>query len=309
MRIEQLSAFVEIASSNSISIAAENLFITQPSLSRSMKLLEEELNLTLFIRSFDGVRLTEEGKALLPTIQNILYQLDSLKQQVHTLNNTSLPAAQEEFKICAMQSVIDSILVFALEEMQRVFPATKFIITVPEHLDPYTLPDLSDTDLFIGLNIGNTFDYAIQTSDLDIETIFYDSFSAVMNKSHPLATRKVVTIEDMAEYDLILHNYDFSIENFYKKIIDAPLNIILQSNNARIINKMLLSSNAILSTNNIFAANDYAANKHLVVIPEKNYHYHCFCVFKPNTSQQPFIHQLINILQNTRQQLLLNASI
>lgn len=41
MHIEQLQAFVEIASSKSISVAAENLYIAQPSLSRSMKLLEE----------------------------------------------------------------------------------------------------------------------------------------------------------------------------------------------------------------------------------------------------------------------------
>ena len=63
MRIEQLEAFVEVASSKSISIAAENLYITQPSLSRSMKLLEDELGLTLFIRSSDGVRLTDSGKS------------------------------------------------------------------------------------------------------------------------------------------------------------------------------------------------------------------------------------------------------
>ncbi len=81
MRIEQLRSFLEVASSKSISIAAENLYITQPSLSRSLKLLEEELGLDLFIRSSDGVRLTTEGKKLLPIVQNILQQLDNLKQQ------------------------------------------------------------------------------------------------------------------------------------------------------------------------------------------------------------------------------------
>ena len=87
MRIEQLRSFLEVASSKSISIAAENLYITQPSLSHSLKLLEEELGLDLFIRSSDGVRLTTEGKKLLPIVQNILQQLDNLKQQAILLNS------------------------------------------------------------------------------------------------------------------------------------------------------------------------------------------------------------------------------
>ena len=87
LRIEQLRSFLEVASSKSISIAAENLYITQPSLSRSLKLLEEELGLDLFIRSSDGVRLTTEGKKLLPIVQNILQQLDNLKQQAILLNS------------------------------------------------------------------------------------------------------------------------------------------------------------------------------------------------------------------------------
>lgn len=117
MRIEQLEAFVEVASSKSISIAAENLYITQPSLSRSMKLLEDELGLTLFIRSSDGVRLTDSGKSLLPAVQNILSQLDSLKQQALALTEVQKHPIQSQLKIYTLHSVADSILVYAFEEM------------------------------------------------------------------------------------------------------------------------------------------------------------------------------------------------
>ena len=98
MRIEQLRSFLEVASSKSISIAAENLYITQPSLSRSLKLLEEELGLDLFIRSSDGVRLTTEGKKLLPIVQNILQQLDNLKQQAILLNSEHETLWQKVFE-------------------------------------------------------------------------------------------------------------------------------------------------------------------------------------------------------------------
>lgn len=105
MHIEQLQAFVEIASSKSISVAAENLYIAQPSLSRSMKLLEEELGLTLLTRSSNGVRLTEAGHTLLPTIQEILHQINTLKQQANALNNSQQAVNQKPFRLCTLQSV------------------------------------------------------------------------------------------------------------------------------------------------------------------------------------------------------------
>lgn len=313
LNIEQLQAFVEIASSKSISIAAENLYIAQPSLSRSMKLLEEELGLTLLIRSSNGVRLTEDGRTLLPTIQEILHQLDNLKRQANTLNHSQQAVYQEQFRLCTLQSVADCILTPALEEIHRTFPDINFQITIPDNSDPYHLPDLSQYELFIGLNIGNTFDQAIQNSALQMSTIFVDGFSIVVNDQHPLAKRKIVSINDVFEYSLILHNYDFSVETFYQKILapenqNQTMNILLRSNNSRVISQLVLSSSTVLITNNILAANDYEPIERLVSIPIKNFKYHCFCLFHPDTPWLPLIQEVIKILQNVRSKLLLTVS-
>lgn len=311
MRIEQLQSFVEIASSKSISIAAENLYITQPSLSRSMKLLEDELGLILFIRSSDGVRLTESGKSLLPTVQEILQQLDCLKQQADSLNAVQNAPFQNTLSICTLQSVADCVLVFAFEEIQQKLPSTEIIIKIPDNSDPYTLPDLSNYNLFIGQNICNTFDGSIKNSGLQMVSVFIDSFSIIINHHHPLAKRKVVDIDELLDFKLILHNYDFSVEDFYQKVIipqtkNKTLNIMLRSNNSRVISQLLQSSDTVLITNNILAANDYVPNKNLITIPLKNFRYHCFCLFHPDDPQLPEIYQLIEILQNTRLKLTLN---
>lgn len=313
LHIEQLQAFVEISSSKSISVAAENLYIAQPSLSRSMKLLEEELGLTLLTRSSNGVRLTEAGHTLLPTIQEILYQINTLKQQANALNNSQQTVNQEPFRLCTLQSVADCILTSALEEIHRTFPDTKFQITIPDSSDPYHLPDLSPYDLFIGLNIGNTFDQAIQDSALQMSTIFVDGFSIVVNDRHPLAKRKIVSINDILDYSIILHNYDFSIESFYQKILTSEnqnqtLDILLRSNNSRVISQLLLTSLSALITNNILAANDYEPIEHLVSVPIKNFKYHCFCLFHPDTPWFSVIQEIIRILQNARLKLLLTVS-
>ena len=56
--------FNKVAETGNISLAAKELFISQPAISKSIIKLEEELNVLLFSRSSRGVRLTEEGKLL-----------------------------------------------------------------------------------------------------------------------------------------------------------------------------------------------------------------------------------------------------
>ena len=62
LRIEQLRYFLEVATSRSISTAAQNLFISQQALSTSLRKIEAELGLTLVVRSKTGIVLTEDGR-------------------------------------------------------------------------------------------------------------------------------------------------------------------------------------------------------------------------------------------------------
>lgn len=312
MRIEQLQAFVEIASSKSINIAAENLYITQPSLSRSLKLLEEELQLTLFERSSDGVRLTAAGKTLLPAAQEILNHLEHFKQQANTLLTVQEAPSHSTLRICTLHTIIDSLLAFSVESLHQTFPATEFAIEIADNAVPYQLPDISNYDLFIGLNFSHTLDTAIAESGLKLLPIFSDSFSVVVNNLHPLAKRSITDIHDLLDYSLIVHNYDFSIDELYQKFISTQtpgksMDIILRSNNSHAISNLLLSSNTALITNNILAANDYATNSKLTVIPLRNFKYQCFCLYQPETPQLPLIQQVIKILQNTRLKLKLES--
>ncbi|MBQ7025122.1 MAG: LysR family transcriptional regulator, partial [Peptococcaceae bacterium] len=61
MRMEQLKYFAEVARAHSIAIASEKLFVTQPAISIAIKNLEEELGCVLFIRSKNGIQLTDMG--------------------------------------------------------------------------------------------------------------------------------------------------------------------------------------------------------------------------------------------------------
>lgn len=309
MRIEQLESFIELSSSKSISIAAENLYISQPTLSRSIKLLEEELDVTLFVRSFEGVSLSDDGKVLLPIVQGILQQLNVLRQQAMLLHNATNESFHGQFHICTTQSVVDCIFTPAFEEMRHTFPSIEFIITVSNSPD-FLVTNISEYDLFIGSNICDTFEDSLQYDSLQTMSIFFDSFSVVMNNQHPLSKHSILDISDLLDYKLITHSYNLSMERLSHKLLGKKSNNksldTLQSNNPRVILQLLSSSNCVLITNNLLVSTDYALHDNLAIIPLRHFKYHCFALFHPNDTQKnPIVLQLIEFLKNIR----LNLSI
>ena len=81
MRIEQLKYFSEVAKCHSIAIAAEKLFVTQPTISIAIKNMERELDCILLERSKNGVNLTTIGREVLKKCELIIQQ----EKEIHTL--------------------------------------------------------------------------------------------------------------------------------------------------------------------------------------------------------------------------------
>lgn len=67
MTLQQLRYLIKIVQTGSINLAAQELFLAQPSLSKAMSELEKEMNIPIFVRSHRGVTLTEEEAASFPT--------------------------------------------------------------------------------------------------------------------------------------------------------------------------------------------------------------------------------------------------
>lgn len=80
MKNQQLRYFVEVVDSGSINKASEKLFVSQPSLSRSIQSLEEEMGKELIIRSNNGVTLTPTGRLMYYYAQSILSQFQVLER-------------------------------------------------------------------------------------------------------------------------------------------------------------------------------------------------------------------------------------
>lgn len=88
MDISEFQAFLAVSNCRSFSMAADQLFLTQPAISKRVAKLEEELGIKLFDRIGRQVMLTEAGNILLPRVQNLLNDLADLKRLASNLDGT-----------------------------------------------------------------------------------------------------------------------------------------------------------------------------------------------------------------------------
>ncbi len=87
MEISNLKALVAVAETGSFSRAAENLFITQPAISKRVAALEAELDVQLFDRIGRQIRLTEAGETMLSSARRILSEIATSREEVRSLSD------------------------------------------------------------------------------------------------------------------------------------------------------------------------------------------------------------------------------
>lgn len=86
MDINNLKTFVSVAETGSFSVASENLFLTQPAISKRIAALESDLATALFDRIGRQVTLTEAGRALLPRARKILDEIEDGRRAIRNLS-------------------------------------------------------------------------------------------------------------------------------------------------------------------------------------------------------------------------------
>lgn len=192
----QLDAFNAISQLGSFSKASEHLHITQSALSQKIKLLEEELELTLFIRTPTGVRLTEQGEKLLrycqmkETLENELLEELSIKRG-NKLSGT--------IRIATYSSIYRSVILPALAPLIKNNPNVKveFICCKMQEL-PQKLYR-AEADFII-------LDYQLKKANLEEFILGKEKYIVIGSKSK---NRMDTFLDNDKE--------DYATENFFSK--------------------------------------------------------------------------------------------
>ena len=201
MRLEQLSMILEVARAGSISQAAKNLSLSQPSLSTAIASLEKELGLKLFNRSSRGISPTPSGQEVLEIAQNFFAQMDQLRQLVP--ENKRRP---ERLEIAASPSAASTILLEAITQFRQLYPDVQ--ITLSQCRFPELMQKMAQSPDIIGLTSFNPanserFHQTLEEVSLVSSYLYSDTFCHLVSSADPLAQQETVLLEDIVRYPFI----------------------------------------------------------------------------------------------------------
>ena len=202
MNILHMKYAYEVAKAGSLSKASEVLLIAVPNISRSIKELEADLNITIFDRTTKGMRLTLEGDEFMNYAKGILSQID----QVEQLYKGNLQKKQK-FSISVPRACYIS---EAFAQFSKTLTKEPAEIFYKETDSQRTINNLLNHDYKLGIiryseNYDKYFKAMLEEKGLVYEIVTEFSYCLIMSKNSPLAQYDTITFDDLTDYIEIAH--------------------------------------------------------------------------------------------------------
>ena len=206
MNITQLKYFQAVAAYHTVSLAAQHLYISQPSISNAIKALEKEFAVNLFYRRYNGMFLTPEGTKLYNATQELLSRYDEVEHMMHHLGKNT---RQLRLGIPPMISSF----IFADIYKNFVLKNTDIELVITEKGRYELLDQLNDGLLDIVL-LPHTKPFDISISAKKIGTL---EIVGCTSKSNPLSEHKAITPKMLENQPLVLFSDTFFQTKTIKK--------------------------------------------------------------------------------------------
>ena len=235
MTITQLQYFVAVVKQNNITKAARQLFVSQAAVSFAIKELEKEFNTALFVRYNNQIVLTDEGHHLYKLAVNLLQNVDNTYEDMKNyIKKSSI------LKIGVPPMLGSFIVPSIVQEFTDKNPNTEVQLV--------ELGSVANQKAIIDkeLSCGFTVKYKDNISpELDYVNVDKTSLYFVINKSNPLAKKKVISINEIKNTPLILMKEDCLqstlIQSEFEKNGLEP-NIKIRTNQLYTIKELLLGN-------------------------------------------------------------------
>ena len=189
---DRYEIFLKVCETGSFSKAAEALNYTQSGISQMMAGFEEELGVQLFARAKKGVTLTDNGRMLMPYIQEMTNQKDKLRQAAFNINHK----IEGKLRIGSFSSVTAMWMPEVIHYFNRNYPQ------VAVQIFDGNYDEIRDWIIHGQVDCG--FLSSIVADNLKFYPLCEDPLCAVMQKNHPLAEKKSVRLEELLEYPFII---------------------------------------------------------------------------------------------------------
>lgn len=205
MEIKHLQYFIIVTQVGSFTGAADQLYITQPAISRIIKSLEKEVGMPLFIRSRKKLTLTDAGRILYEHAQKMDNQLHMLQED---LNNLS--GHKKGLISIGLPSIINSVFF------------TKLIASFHEEYPDITFQLEEEGSKLIEEKVkDDTFDFGVvflpaRHNIFEYHSLGTEKLTLIVPPGHRLINRDEVFLAELKDEDFILFNTDFALrDNVY----------------------------------------------------------------------------------------------
>lgn len=197
MTLQQLKYALVIAETGSMNKAAEQLYVSQPSLTASVQELEKEAGILIFNRSGRGVTVTNDGAEFLRYAQQVVGQFDILAEKYSAKGKV-----KKKFGVSAQHY---SFAVKAFVEMVKRFDTAEYEFAIRETKTAEIISDVATMRSEIGIIYLNNFNRKALTKLLSTNGLVFTPLTecqpyVYLWKGHPLAQKKKITFEDLADY-------------------------------------------------------------------------------------------------------------
>ncbi len=193
MEIRVLRYFLEVARQGNMTKAATRLHVTQPTLSKQIKDLEEELGKKLFVRGSSPLTLTEEGMILRKRAEDLLAIANKIEDEFRTMDDITAGTVS----IGCAESKLIRYLAKAAKNIYTNYPNIQYTLIsgdtsqVTEKLENGVL----DLAFIVESPDLSKYNY-IEVPDVDIWGVY-------MPKDHPLSMKDSITVDDLLSYPLL----------------------------------------------------------------------------------------------------------
>ena len=198
--IQQLKYIVSVVENGTITEAAKKLYISQPSLSNAIKDIEEEVGITIFIRSRAGIVVTPEGMEFVGYARQVLRQMELLEDKYisHTPGKIRFGVSSPQY-VFSTNAFVDIVEEFGKERFEFILHET----TVHQILD-----DVKNRFSDLGIiYISRENEQAMRKTLEENKLSFYELFTVkpqvFVRASHPLAEQSCVQLEELQRYPRI----------------------------------------------------------------------------------------------------------
>ena len=193
MTLTQLSYMIAVAEAGNFTVAAEKVFVTQPTLSMQIQKLEEELGVQIFNRTKKPIRLTKVGEQILQQARNIIDEAKRMDDIV----------AQEkgyiggEFKLGIIPTVMPTLLPMFLNTFIKKHP--KISLKIEELTTDTIITQLKEGKIDAGIAAT-----PLKYDNIEERPLYYEPFIGYIPEHHHLNKVEQLTQEDLLEENILV---------------------------------------------------------------------------------------------------------